>query len=736
MDKPEKLIGVSLSRQITADYRIIQLLGKGGMGEVYLAEQLRVGRRRVALKVLNRACSENPDLVKRFENEAASAGRIHHRNVVMVYESRVADDGQLYVAMEYVEGLDLGRAIEERGNLPLAEVVEITKQAAAGLAAAHKLGIVHRDVKPDNIMLTSEEEGGALLVKVLDFGIARLSEPDATGGLTKSGVVMGTPYYMSPEQALGNTGDKIDRRSDIYSLAMVVYQMLTGKVAFEADSWMQVMYKHINEAPQPPSLVRPELNHIGPLEQVVLRGLEKDREKRQQDVREFANELESAFAQLKSENRAGVETALYPGSGKGIPFAQVAPPERVGAPAPVGPVAPATPVKWVPSAPAVDQLASATPVKPIADDPDTPTVVAKATGEPVASQRPAGVHRVRKPGRTIIITVLASIVIAGVAGFALLRSRTNSSGVAVTEREGAATPPTHAFSFSVFSLNENGQIIETRRAEARYFTDHFGNGAAIEMVAIPEGTYLMGVPQDESDKHPDETPQHEVSVEPFHIGKTEVTKAQWTAVAALPKINRDLDPDPSSFKADGRLPVQNVSWLEAVEFCARLSNASGRTYRLPTEAEWEYACRAGTTTPFHFGPTITADLVNYDAHYPYGAGPRGVTRKQPTPVGNLGAANAFGLNDMHGNMAEWCLDGWHENYNGAPGDARDWAENADMGFRVIRGGSWFDGAEDCRSSVRHKYAPDIKVPFVGFRVVAGPRKARSRPVDGGGPADK
>src|SRR5262249_47520717 len=150
--------------------------------------------------------------------------------------------------------------------------------------------IVHRDIKPANIMLTQDDEG-RLVVKVLDFGIARLSEPDSTGAQTKTGVVMGTPHYMSPEQALGKTGDKIDHRSDIYSLAMAVYQMLTGKVAFESDSWMQVIYKHINEAPAPPSQWRRELESGGSIDRVIMRGLEKDREKRYQSAVEFASDL-------------------------------------------------------------------------------------------------------------------------------------------------------------------------------------------------------------------------------------------------------------------------------------------------------------------------------------------------------------------------------------------------------------------------------------------------------------
>ncbi len=321
MDMDNSGSGFPLSKQITRDYNIVRLLGKGGMGEVYLAEQLRVGRRLVALKVLSRACSEDPEIKKRFENEAASAGQIHHRNVVMIYESRVTDDGQIYVVMEYVKGDSLRHEIAERGALLLDEIVEIVKQICAGLSAAHKLAIVHRDIKPDNIMLGRDEEG-ALVVKVLDFGIARLLEAGAGAAQTKTGVIMGTPFYMSPEQALGNTGDKIDPRSDIYSLGMVIYQMLTGRVAFESDSWMRVMYKHINERPMPPSQLRPQLGFFEEFEQVVLKSLEKDRDDRQQSVAGLATELEAAYDRAKAANPEWALTAAYSPTAltDGLPF--------------------------------------------------------------------------------------------------------------------------------------------------------------------------------------------------------------------------------------------------------------------------------------------------------------------------------------------------------------------------------------------------------------------------------
>jgi formylglycine-generating enzyme required for sulfatase activity len=156
-----------------------------------------------------------------------------------------------------------------------------------------------------------------------------------------------------------------------------------------------------------------------------------------------------------------------------------------------------------------------------------------------------------------------------------------------------------------------------------------------------------------------EKPQHQVTVQPFSMGKFQVTQVQWKAVATLTKVNRDLKPEPSKFKGDNR-PVEQVSWYDAIEFCDRLSRKTGKPYRLPSEAEWEYACRAGTTTPFHFGETITSELANYNANYTYGAGVKGIYREQTTPVGSFGVANSFGLYDMHGQVWEWCADHWHD----------------------------------------------------------------------------
>jgi formylglycine-generating enzyme required for sulfatase activity len=247
--------------------------------------------------------------------------------------------------------------------------------------------------------------------------------------------------------------------------------------------------------------------------------------------------------------------------------------------------------------------------------------------------------------------------------------------------------------------------INRSQGRAEFFTEDLGNNVVLEMVAIPGGKFFMGSPENESERSSDESPQHTVTIQPFFMGKFPVTQSQWAAVAALGKVNIDLDSKPSNFKG-ANLPVEQVSWDNAVEFCARLSNQTGKTYHLPSEAEWEYACRAGTTTPFYFGETITTDLANYGEYY-----------QQTTDVGKF-PANPFGLFDMHGNTWEWCQDEWHKNYNNAPADGSVWMSgNYSQHRRLLRGGTWYLNAWDCRSANRSSSARANRFSYVGFRVV-------------------
>ncbi|MFM6916550.1 MAG: formylglycine-generating enzyme family protein, partial [Dolichospermum sp.] len=240
----------------------------------------------------------------------------------------------------------------------------------------------------------------------------------------------------------------------------------------------------------------------------------------------------------------------------------------------------------------------------------------------------------------------------------------------------------------------------------------------LKMVLIPGGTFMMGSLEGEEESRSEEKPQHQVTIKPFLMGEYPITQAQWRAVAELPQVNQKLQPNPSRFKGANR-PVEQVSWHDAIEFCARLSNHTKKPYRLPSEAQWEYACRAGTTTPFHFGETITTDLANYCGDYAYGRGQKGAYREETTEVGNF-PPNAFGLHDMHGNVWEWCQDDWHNNYIDAPIDGTAWT-GLDMGLsndiKVLRGGSWDYCSGNCRSASRYYFVADFDNINIGFRVV-------------------
>ena len=277
-------------------------------------------------------------------------------------------------------------------------------------------------------------------------------------------------------------------------------------------------------------------------------------------------------------------------------------------------------------------------------------------------------------------------------------------------------------------VNERGERVRTEEVEVDYYEEPLGEEVEpLKMIAIPAGEFWMGSPESEKGRSGSESPQHLVKVPAFFMGQTQITQGQWRAVASLPQEAMELKPDPSGFKGD-ELPVEQVSWKECLEFCARLSRYTGRNYRLPSEAEWEYACRAiqnpeqvggGSSQnpeypPFHFGETLTSEIANYRTSQTYQEEPKGEYREKTTPVKSF-PSNAFGLHDMHGNVWERCLDPWHDNYGGAREDGSVWdgENNNDNRYQnvlnnisvliqdgrshVYRGGSWILVPWYCRS---------------------------------------
>ena len=250
--------------------------------------------------------------------------------------------------------------------------------------------------------------------------------------------------------------------------------------------------------------------------------------------------------------------------------------------------------------------------------------------------------------------------------------------------------------------------------KAKYITLNLGNNLTLDLIGIPGGKFLMGSPKSEPESEPEEHPQHPVSIRPFFMSKYPITQAQWQAIMndnPARFIDRDI------LISQSKKPVERVSWFDCCLFCEKLSELIGREFRLPTEAEWEYACRGKTVTPFHFGSTITTELANYNGEDVYGSGFVGENRHQTTDVDSF-SANKFGLYDLHGNVAEWCADTWHDNYHNAPNDGSAWTSNDPKDLRVLRGGSWLHLPECCRSAQRFKSTPKSKSDAFGFRIAS------------------
>jgi formylglycine-generating enzyme required for sulfatase activity len=267
------------------------------------------------------------------------------------------------------------------------------------------------------------------------------------------------------------------------------------------------------------------------------------------------------------------------------------------------------------------------------------------------------------------------------------------------------------YTFETVSVDSNGEIVDRQSGVVACKRQNLAAGVDLDLVLIPGGTFVMG----DERHHPDERPRHEVTLAPFYMSRYPITQGQYRSIMG----------DGAGFSWGQDHPIEKISWDDAIEFCTKLSQQTGvgeaaleeNRYTLPSEAQWEYACRAHTTTAFYFGDLITPDLVNYNGEYPYNGAATGLNRERTTPVGSF-PANAFGLSDMHGNVWEWCLDSYQASYHGAPTDGSAWVDpNSSDLKRVMRGGAWDYVARGCRSAVRCSLAPHLRVAGCGLRVV-------------------
>src|SRR6202140_1367826 len=358
----------------------------------------------------------------------------------------------------------------------------------------------------------------------------------------------------------------------------------------------------------------------------------------------------------------------------------------------------------------------------IAPSADVPTPVHSRTPQTPASQ---GIAKRNTKPLLFIVVALASLAAIGlVIRWSLATNHetselpsnvstsdpTSTQGRSSSSSQPNAPAPFRSFDFLTANYDSNGNLRSRDQKRASEYEEDLGSGVKLEMVALSPGEFMVGSPATEADRSDNEGPQHRVQIGySFYIGKFEITQKQWRTV---------MGTNPSRFQGCDDCPVEEVSWNSAVEFCQRLSARTGLECRLPSEAEWEYAARAGTSTPFAFGEKVTPDIVNYDGQNPYEKAAQGKSRQRTVPVGSLGVANPFGLFDMNGNVSEWCQDRYHASYEGASTDGSAWLTGGEENTFVLRGGSWFNSASYTRSALRRRFSPGYAFKgSYGFRVV-------------------
>jgi predicted Zn finger-like uncharacterized protein len=668
-------------------YEIRELLGAGAFGTVYRAHDPDLDRD-VALKVPQAGALDAPGARERFLREAKAAARLHHPNIVPIHDVG-QDGGGVFIVAAFIEGQTLAAALAS-AQVDRARGVEIAAKLADALHAAHQAGIVHRDVKPANVMLDRRGEP-----QLMDFGLAQLAT--ASAQLTQQGALMGTPCYMSPEQALGEQS-RIGPASDQYSLGVLLYELLCGRLPFEGPP-LAVLYQVREKAPDPPRSIDPSIPAA--LEAICLRAMAKRPEERFADCGQLAEALRQAGDASRPAGRAPIAM------GRREPSLS-APPATTIARNPA--VKPTVAERW-------KRL-------------DIKRRVAIGTGllgcllllgVIIIVKTRDGEVRVETNDPNAEVTVAKGHITIKAPGIGNDESSSGDAGAPSSNPRpspaASTEPPTPAIApFDAEQAKQHQQA----------WADHLKrpleleNSIGMQFILIPPGEFQMGAPADDPQALPDEIPQHQVRIsQPMYLGVHEVTQEVYEKVTGTnpnffgKRENLGSDIDTKQW------PVEQVGWNEAVDFCQRLTalpaeRDAGRTYRLPTEAEWEYACRAGTTTTFTYGNALGSSQANFNGAYQVPRSSTGPWLRRPEIVGKY-PPNAFGLHDMLGNVWEWCGDS-KRTYDAQPQtDPR----GPDNGPRLNRGGGWISSAGECRSSHRRpdNLRPEDRHRSTGLRVV-------------------
>jgi formylglycine-generating enzyme required for sulfatase activity len=701
-------------------YRLERLIAHGGMGQVWqatdLATHAELGHSaQVALKILSPELTESAGHAKLLVQEATRARRLAHEHIVRVYDwAQDPATSSYFVIMEHLEGEDLDALLVREGGLPLARALTLLAPVGAALDYAwdrHRL--VHRDIKPANVFLTQRGD-----VKLLDFGIAARARKGAAAPLEAPGA-SGTPGYRAPEAL---AADLVPARTlDVYAVAAMIHRMVAGSLP----------------PPEPGTAARPAA--LDEAQWQVVRGaLDRDPAQRPESVSALLVRLEATLEEVGVAAEAGEA------------LARDAALEAAGiAPAPSAPRADAveeTIAAGAAPCAVVDQALE--PVQP-ARPPREPgersraeaaaAVAAQAEAERQRRERQRRERQELEEARRLRREALREQLRARQAEEVakarqaqeeaqrkVLQARAAAAYLAEQERARTrAAAPVAADADAAAPAAQSKPAIEPVLMRDRFLD---GGAEGPELVLLRAGRFQMGSPEHErkiamaagAQKNwlARETPQHWVGIaRPFALGRYPVTVGEWRRFVEATGWRPDGEVDWAApgFPQTDAHPVVGVSWFDAQRYLAWLSEATGQRYRLPSEAEWEYACRAGTRTAFSFGDGINTDLANYDGNFTWNGGARGEYRRGTTPVTHF-PANPWGLHDMHGNVWEWVQDVMHDSYEGAPLDGSAWEEGGERARRILRGGSWLYNPRYLRSALRNGFSAVMSNDIVGFRV--------------------